>query len=456
MSHNDFVRRWKERLMMMLSLPYSNRALKYFPPEFTFRDPVLSLVQRCRNQGQSCALILFCVEGFHHVMSSYPAYVIEKIQSKLQQTMREVLPLYIEEHAIIGVRQTHADDYCVFIKGNANLSYDQLNQLAYTLRKQIEEHFYDSLDMQMDYRLHLSTAAYLLGRESGDTKKAIQTAYHYAQAIATRKLPPHFCRSRNELMDILLRENLIVLAQPILCLKSGEIFGWEMLSRGPKNTPFHQPSELFEFAFQADLLTKLEFVVIKKTLEEISLRQIKEQVFINITAISLCYPLFLDDILEQMGTYDNIRPSQIIFEITERHAIRDYQYVGKVMRSFREHGFRFAIDDAGAGYSSLQSISELIPDMIKIDKSLIQNIDRISVKQSMLKALLFFAEDIQCQVIAEGVEREEEANILIQHAVQMGQGYYFARPEPLVFNDERGRFEEMKKRVRLRIAASSA
>lgn len=153
--------------------------------------------------------------------------------------------------------------------------------------------------------------------------------------------------------------------------------------------------------------------------------------------MTLCHPLFLNQLLTVLSAYDNISASQIILEITERHSIRDFAYMGALMANYRSHGFRFAVDDAGAGYSSLQSISELIPDIIKIDKSVIQNIDQLVVKQYLLRALLLFAENINCQVIAEGIESQGEADILYEMHVHMGQGFYFARPEPIVAYQER-------------------
>lgn len=456
MSNLYFVREWKERFKTLCFLPFSNRALKYFPPEFTFRDPVLSLVRHHRNEGYSCGLILFCLEGFHHMMSSYPASLMEDIRRITRMKIKEVLPLYIEEKAIIGVRQFHSDDFCVFIKGTVNLTYDYLNQLSLSIHKEIEKRLLQAFDFQADGKLQLNVASYLIAQEPADTKAAIQIAYHYSYSMAMKKLPPNFCCSREEMHNIISNEEITVLAQPIMNLRSGDVFGWEILTRGPKNSPFHLPVVLFEFAYQADLLTRMESLVIKKALEEISKRNIQEQVFINVTSISLSQPSFLERILKYIKVHSSIEPNQIIFEITERHSIRDYHQIGRLIEKYRAHGFRFAVDDAGAGYSSLQSISELIPDMIKIDKSLIQNIDQASVKQSILKALLYFADHINCQVIAEGVEREEEAEILFQHDVQMGQGYYFAKPEPFLSDNQQGHFEELKNKIKLRLEASSA
>jgi EAL domain-containing protein (putative c-di-GMP-specific phosphodiesterase class I) len=289
-----------------------------------------------------------------------------------------------------------------------------------------------------------------------DSAIAMESAVQYAMAVASKKLPAHFSKMRDRLKSIVDSEEILVLAQPIMNLKQGDIIGWEILTRGPVNTPYHLPAELFEFAYEADLLPKLELIVMNKAFQEIAERNIQEQVFINITPVSLGLPYFLNEVLNKLSRFPQISPSQIVFEITERHSIRDFAHMGSILAEYRAFGFRFAVDDAGSGYSSLQTISELIPDIIKIDKSVISNIDQVAVKQLLLKALVLFAQNINCQVIAEGVEREEESDMLQSLEVPMGQGFYFAKPESISHHRERVvHFSELKRKL-LKPKVSSA
>lgn len=421
MSSAYFMHKWKERFKMLWSLPLPNRALRYFPPEFSLRDPIVSLLHKYRSQGHTCALLLFYLEDFHHFFSTYGSVYTDKLHQEIRDAMKSMLPGHLSSEEIIGVTQYGGENFCVFLKGSEQLQFEELQRKGILLRKQLESALNRRNSSSTCKSVQFQMGCYLFGTETENTEAAIQSAIHYARSIATKKLPPDFSPSRQELARILHHESITVLAQPIISLTDGEVFGWEILTRGPQNTPLHTPADLFEFAYQADLLTKMEFLVMKKALEEIHHRGIKEQVFINITPISLGHPLFLDQLLGYLKQYPHIQPSQIVLEITERHTIRDYAYMGTILAQYRAYGFRFAVDDAGAGYSSLQSISELIPDIIKIDKSVIQNIDRMSVKQSLLKALLYFAENMNCSVVAEGVEREEEAKLLMGLKVQMGR-----------------------------------
>jgi EAL domain-containing protein (putative c-di-GMP-specific phosphodiesterase class I)/GGDEF domain-containing protein len=429
--------KWKERIKMICKLPFPDKALKYFPPLFTIRDPILSMVHSYRRQGGNCGLLLFFMEDFHHLFATYPLSFIQNLHRHIQETMLEMLPRYYNEKDILGIAQFGGEDFCIFIKEHSGFTYDDLQRKAFLIRHELEKRLRLPARLHEEASYSFQTGCYVMGQDIENTEAAIYCAYHYAHSIATKKLPMHFSKSRQQLHDIIQTENITVLTQPIMNLNNGEIFGWEILTRGPLNTPFHTPTELFDFAYQADLLSKMEFLVIKKAFDEIAKRNIREQVFINITPVTLCHPLFLNQLLSMLERYPHILASQIILEITERHAIKNFDYMGVLLAKYRSYGFRFAVDDAGAGYSSLQTISELLPDMIKIDRSLIQNIDKMEVKQSLLRALLHFADNVKCQVIAEGVERQEEADILYDMQVEMGQGFYFARPEPFVADQER-------------------
>ncbi|MEI7025986.1 EAL domain-containing protein [Paenibacillus sp. y28] len=432
MLRSTFWTKWRQRVTQLLYLPLTNQALKYFPPEFTLRDPIFSLVHRHRSEGHGCALLLFNMENYHTLLTTFTGEMLERMHAQIKQLMKEQMLHHWKAREIIGVRQVNGESFCLYIRCKQDTKYDELQQKAQKLRKDMEQALKQHAELPFAGKIHFQVGCQKLDMDTGDTRAALLSAFHYAHAIATKKLSAHFSHSRQQLHEILNEENITVLAQPIIRLRDSQVYGWEFLTRGPRDTPYHLPDELFDFAYQADLLTRLELVVIKKVFQEISVRGIREQVFINVTAVSLNHPLFLQRLMELLDEYAVIMPCQIVFEITERHSIRDFDHMNSILRSYRSHGFRFAVDDAGAGYSSLQSISELIPDIIKIDKSVIQNIDQTLAKQSLLKALLLFAENINCEVVAEGVERQEEADVLLRHEVQMGQGYFFAKPGRLL------------------------
>jgi EAL domain-containing protein (putative c-di-GMP-specific phosphodiesterase class I) len=129
-----------------------------------------------------------------------------------------------------------------------------------------------------------------------------------------------------------------------------------------------------------------------------------------------------------------LEPSDLVLEITERVAVKGWKEFRKRLDSLREEGVAVAIDDMGAGYSSLQSVAELEPDFLKFDLNLVRDIHASPIKQGLLESLLLMAQRIDAQVIAEGVEQAEEFEALRDMRVTFGQGYLFSPPDSLEFH----------------------
>jgi len=128
------------------------------------------------------------------------------------------------------------------------------------------------------------------------------------------------------------------------------------------------------------------------------------------------------------NTLQNIDCTRLVLEITEHSPISDYEKMRTALRPLRSKGLRLAIDDVGAGFSSFQHILELEADIIKLDISLTQNINTDDRKFLLAKALCGFAKAIDCTIVAEGIETEEELNSLRKLNVDSVQGYFIGRP----------------------------
>jgi EAL domain-containing protein (putative c-di-GMP-specific phosphodiesterase class I) len=124
-------------------------------------------------------------------------------------------------------------------------------------------------------------------------------------------------------------------------------------------------------------------------------------------------------------------PERIVIEITEHTDVDDYEDLLRVLQPLRQRGIRLAIDDAGAGYSSLRHILNLRPDYIKLDIDLIRHIDIDPARRALASALIAFARDTDSTIIAEGVETASEFATLQALGVEQAQGYFLGRPKPL-------------------------
>lgn len=124
----------------------------------------------------------------------------------------------------------------------------------------------------------------------------------------------------------------------------------------------------------------------------------------------------------------------IVFELTERTEIKDFDNFCRTLKFFQDAGFRISIDDLGSGYASLNSIVEIKPNFIKIDMHLIRDIQIDPVRQNLLRAIVMFCRESGFTAVAEGIERPEELEILLKFGVDAGQGYLLGRPGPEIQN----------------------
>ena len=221
---------------------------------------------------------------------------------------------------------------------------------------------------------------------------------------------------------ILAQRSIHSLFQPIVCLSERRVFGHEALSRGPSNSPLHSPLNLFAIARQAGQLTELEAACRESACRRFSEQGLDGKLFLNISPESLLEPHYPSGrtlkLLEQVG----LPPSRVVIELTEQTPTDDFQLLSNALHHYRDMGFSIALDDLGAGYSSLRLWSELRPEYVKIDRHFIDGIHRDSLKREFVGSILQIARASKAQVIAEGIELPEELAVLTEMGVDLVQG----------------------------------
>lgn len=264
---------------------------------------------------------------------------------------------------------------------------------------------------------------------SGDNiEKALYNAYKEAVLVAKSQLDALEVDRRRQFTELLVHKNIHMVYQPIVHMESGQIIGYEALCRGPENSFFSSPLNLFGYAEKTNQLFALEKMVREKALAGLRGELAGHRLFLNISPKAVHDPSFradeLREYLDQMG----VAPERVVFEITERTSIEDFWAFRRSLEYYRQHGFKVAVDDAGSGYSSLQAIAELQPDYIKIDHSLIRDIDKNPTKRILVETFLVFGEKTGCRMIAEGIETGDEMVCLKRMGISLGQGFFLARP----------------------------
>ena len=241
------------------------------------------------------------------------------------------------------------------------------------------------------------------------------------------------------LQEIIAQRKLSALFQPIIDMKNGEFLGFEGLIRGPADSPLHSPINLFGAAEQQGVSLEVEMLARKVVLEAFARQKLPGSLFLNISPETLTHPSFKNgQTLEFMRALD-IDPARVVMEITENQPTYDFEGMRSALLHYRAMGFKIAIDDLGAGFSSLRLWSELRPEYIKIDMHFVQGVDHDPVKLQFLKSIQQIAEHCGTRVIAEGIETAGELRVLKDIGIALGQGYFIARPNhtpPLLASSE--------------------
>ena len=137
---------------------------------------------------------------------------------------------------------------------------------------------------------------------------------------------------------------------------------------------------------------------------------------------------YLDNVLEKLKFEDRNR---LVFEILESENFSDYDFLEEFVLKYKKLGVKIAIDDFGSGYSNFIRIIRLKPDYLKIDGSLIKNIDKDNNSYEIVKSIIAFSKTLDIKTIAEYVHSEEIFNLLLELDVDEFQGYYFGKPDEI-------------------------
>jgi EAL domain-containing protein (putative c-di-GMP-specific phosphodiesterase class I) len=233
----------------------------------------------------------------------------------------------------------------------------------------------------------------------------------------TVKAQADTAREARRITTTITDEAFLPTFQPIIELASGRVVGYEALTRFHDGT---RPDLMFRQARRAGQELDLEVATLRAACQAASALPGDAFVSLNVSP-----RLILEhDALRTVLT-DRTRP--VVLEVTEHEAIGDYAELRSAISALGS-GVRVAVDDACAGAANFSHLVELRPQFVKIDLGLVRGVDTDLARQALVVALLHFASATDCQVIAEGIEKDAERTTLRRLGVQLGQGYLLGRP----------------------------
>ncbi len=227
------------------------------------------------------------------------------------------------------------------------------------------------------------------------------------------------------LKHVLSRRALRTVWQPVLGLADRRLLGFEALIRGPVGSDLEKPDMLFSVAREGDMLLELENLCLETIFSALPRAVRSGILFVNASARLLTHPVFLDD--RNLVEIQRAHPATVV-EVSEKEIVWNYPAFREVLERLRAAGFRFAIDDAGSGYSGLETILQLRPEFIKVADSIVRNVHQDAIKQEVISSLLSLGRQIGATLVAEGIESEPELRCLASLGIPYGQGFLLGKP----------------------------
>lgn len=228
--------------------------------------------------------------------------------------------------------------------------------------------------------------------------------------------------------EILEDKEIKPVFQPIVSLATGEVYGYEALSRITLKKTELTTDRLFTLAEKLGQVWNLEKLCQKKALKAAVKKPKRTKLFLNVDANVMLDDEFIQEFTKEYVKKYDLKTGDIVFELTERTSVENRELFHNAVEHYKKQGFEIAIDDVGSGYSNLNRISFVEPHYIKIDMELIRDIHLKKAQYSMVGIMAQFCREMNYMLIAEGIETEEELRALMKLGISYGQGYYLGKP----------------------------
>lgn len=232
------------------------------------------------------------------------------------------------------------------------------------------------------------------------------------------------------LLEVLREQRLTSHFQPIVsATDTSSVYAFEALARGVElDGGIISPGRIFDAARTTDLLFQVDLACRRSAIRNAAKQGIQAKVFINFLPSAIYDPVFCLRSTVAAVEAAGLRRDQVVFEVVESEQATDTDHLRSILDYYRGEGFGVALDDVGAGYSSLNMIHELRPDYVKLDMALVQGVDLDPFKATIVAKLLEITQELGIRTVAEGIETQGELEWVSAHGADFVQGFLVQRP----------------------------
>lgn len=300
--------------------------------------------------------------------------------------------------------------------------------LAHRVEVALAEKLAERVDPALSSKFGCYVGAATVERdEAAPLERHVYDALDQALADAHAREDAGAVERMARLRELLSGDEIHTLLQPVFDLESMEVAGYEALTRGREGSEFERPDKLFSVAYDASLVMRLERVCRKSAFEAAAALPPGRLLFVNLEPDAVNDPHLRDAAAGPLAD-GGLDPSCVVIELSERAAVANLSSFRAAVDYLRALGYVIAVDDAGAGYGSLQCLSEVRPQWLKVDGAVVKGCDTDSVRALLIGSLVTSAEQVGARLMVEGIETEEELATVRSLGVRYGQGYLLGRP----------------------------
>jgi len=387
-------------------------------------------LERCGAAG----LIYLTIPRADDLEALYGWQYYDEFVADVGSSLAKFHGTFLKPNDVVAVRDVQSSEFLVFVSPSAEdrpeeVAPDRLETLKTQLVKYLASERNVDILRGHQHISFLTATGRIIHNLFSRPERLILAAVDEARRSALAVAETETLRQKETLKRIIVHEEVDILYQPIFSLEDFSVFGFEALSAAAGGTGIEGAEMLFALAEEVDLSTQLDRVCRRRALSQAHRWLGGAQLFLNTNPKTIEELGTREDALFHLFGNGGVAPERVVLEITERSAIGNLALFEATLNRFRDHGISVAVDDAGAGYASLNTIARLKPDFLKFDMALVRDIDTDRVKQELLATVQDLGRRVSARVIAEGIETEGELGTLQRAGVEFGQGYLLARPK---------------------------
>lgn len=419
---------------MLIAREFQNKRLTRLQQDLhkeAYFDRITRLKSRLAFQrelaiNETYALILLDIDGFKNINDFYGNDVGDDVLRHVAQQITEVNKIQLVS---FEAYRLSADEFAILVP---DCNDESVNKIAESVLDKLEQNIFEYNGIEVPLNMSVGIAMEQPLLEKADLalkhiKGKRSSILHYDSQQELESEAESNLKTLNHLRSAIDNDGVTPWFQPIVHNRSGTIKHFECLARIEiDETLTLYPNEFLDVAKQARLYATITQIMLDKCFEAFAENDFSFSV--NLSVDDLLDPMIVSHILSLLHQHPQTG-SRLIIELLESEAVTDYGRVTENLDKFREYNCRIAIDDFGTGYSSLEHLLRIHPDIVKIDGSLIRNIDRDIDTYSFIRAITHTLSEIGIEhVIAEYVHSQNIQKIICELEISYSQGYYIGKP----------------------------